>query len=145
MKKQFGVELKIVDQDPKFKARLKIWNRNGTAASFNPVQGVMFIRKKVTPYTIQHEMFHMKLWHKMTKEFPDLNGIYQKTIGNKIFHEEYVLSQFLSGTKKWGQAEILIDLTEINKLRFRKGLDPVDLNYFKNWKLEDELSKIVNS
>ncbi|MBW7675488.1 zincin-like metallopeptidase toxin domain-containing protein [Chryseobacterium chendengshani] len=103
----------------------------------------MYLRKSVTAYTVQHEMFHMKLWYKMTKEFPDLQPLFQKTLGfeNRLFHEEYVLAQFMKNPSKWKEADLLNDIAEINRLRELKNLNKVDLEYFKNWNLEQELLK----
>ncbi|WP_374444281.1 zincin-like metallopeptidase toxin domain-containing protein [Epilithonimonas sp.] len=98
----FDVALEFVDQNPALKAKLKDWTARRVAGSFNMVEGVMYLRKSVTAYTVQHEMFHMKLWHKMTKEFPELQPLFQKTLGkeNRLFHEEYVLAEFMKNPKK---------------------------------------------
>ena len=113
------------------------------AGSFNMVEGVMYLRKSVTAYTVQHEMFHMKLWYKMTKEFPELQPLFQKTLGieNRLFHEEYVLAEFMKNSSKWKNIDLLNDLVEVNRLRGLKGLPKVELEYFKKWNLEQELLK----
>lgn len=103
----------------------------------------MYLRKSVTAYTVQHEMFHMKLWYKMTKEFPELQPLFQKTLGraNELFHEEYVLAEFMKNPNKWEEADLLNDLKNINKLRDMRNLPNVDLEYFKKWNLQEELLK----
>ncbi|MBW8521941.1 hypothetical protein K0U91_05590 [Chryseobacterium chendengshani] len=143
LKETFDVTIQFVDQNPALKAKLKDWTARRVAGSFNMMEGVMYLRKSVTAYTVQHEMFHMKLWYKMTKEFPDLQPLFQKTLGfeNRLFHEEYVLAQFMKNPSKWKEADLLNDIAEINRLRELKNLNKVDLEYFKNWNLEQELLK----
>lgn len=143
LKEIFDVPLEFVDQNPALKAKLKDWATRRVAGSFNMVEGKMYLRKSVTAYTVQHEMFHMKLWYKMTKEFPELQPLFQKTLGreNVLFHEEYVLAEFMKNPSKWKDADLLNDLININDLRAKKGLPGVDLEYFKSWNLEEELLK----
>ena len=143
LKETFDVPLELVDQTPKLKGKLKDWTARRVAGSFNMVEGVMYLRKSVTAYTVQHEMFHMKLWYKMTREFPELQPLFQKTLGreNVLFHEEYVLSEFMKDSSKWLEVDLLNDLENINGLRTQKGLQKVDLEYYKKWKLEEELLK----
>ncbi len=143
LKEIFDVSLEFVDQNPALKAKLKDWTSRRIAGSFNMVEGVMYLRKSVTAYTVQHEMFHMKIWYKMTKEFPELQPLFQKTLGreNRLFHEEYVLAEFMKNPSKWKEADLLNDLIEINRLRGLKGLSKVELEYFKKWNLEQELLK----
>ena len=144
LKETFDVPLVLVEQIPKLKGKLKNWKIRRVAGAFNMVEGVMYLRKNVTAYTVQHEMFHMKLWYKMTKEFPELQPLLQKTLGreNRLFHEEYVLSEFMKDSSKWLEADLLNDLNFINKeLRKAKGLPEVDLEYYKKWNLEEELLK----
>jgi len=139
----FKVPLEFVDNNPALKAKLKDWTLRRVAGSFNAKEGVMYLRKSVTAYTVQHEMFHMKLWYKMTKEFPELANTYAKSIGNRLFHEEYVLAEFMKNPGKWSEADLLNDLNFINKeLREPYDLPKVDLEYFKKWNLENELLKI---
>jgi hypothetical protein len=87
----------------------------------------------ITTYTMQHELFHLKLWHKLEK----ISG---KKIPRRI-HEEYVLSEFLKSTEKWDLADLLNDVEVYNRF-FREGLPKVDLDFFKKWDLEKELKKI---
>ncbi|MDV2448928.1 hypothetical protein CMU93_15625 [Elizabethkingia anophelis] len=125
------------------KLRQKDWTKRRVAGSFNMVEGKMYLRKSVTSYTVQHEMFHMKLWYKMTKEFPELQPLFQKTLGieNRLFHEEYVLAEFMKKPSKWREADLLNDLVKVNRLRGLKGLSKVELEYFKKWNLQQELLK----
>ncbi|WP_185146646.1 zincin-like metallopeptidase toxin domain-containing protein [Chryseobacterium sp.] len=143
LKETFDVTIQFVDQNPALRAKLKDWTARRVAGSFNMVEGVMYLRKSVTAYTAQHEMYHLKLWYKMTKEFPELRPLFEKTLGfeNRLFHEEYVLAQFMKNPSKWKEADLLNDLAEINRLRELKDLNKVDLEYFKNWNLEQELLK----
>lgn len=143
LKETFDVNLEFVDQNPALKAKLKDWTKRRVAGSFNMVEGKMYLRKSVTSYTVQHEMFHMKLWYKMTKEFPELQPLFQKTLGieNRLFHEEYVLAEFMKNPSKWREADLLNDLVEVNRLRGLKGLSKVELEYFKKWNLQQELLK----
>ncbi len=85
----------------------------------------------------------MKLWYKMTKEFPELQPLFQKTLGieNRLFHEEYVLAEFMKNPSKWREADLLNDLVEVNRLRGLKGLSKVELENFKKWNLQQELLK----
>jgi Metallopeptidase toxin 4 len=80
---EFKVVLELVDQNPALKTKLKDWKLRRVAGSFNMIEGVMYLRKSVTAYTVQHEMFHMQLWYKMTKEFPELQALFQKTLGRE--------------------------------------------------------------
>lgn len=143
LKETFDVTLEFVDQNPALKAKLKDWTSRRVAGSFNMVEGVMYLRKSVTAYTVQHEMFHMKLWYKMTKEFPELQALFQKTLGreNRLFHEEYVLAEFMKNPSKWDDGDLLNDLKIVNELRGKKRLPEVDLKYYKKWNLEQELLK----
>lgn len=143
LKETFDVTIQFVDQNPALRAKLKDWTARRVAGSFNMVEGVMYLRKSVTAYTVQHEMYHLKLWYKMTKEFPELRPLFQKTLGfeNRLFHEEYVLAQFMKNPSKWKEADLLNDLAEINRLRELKDLNKVDLEYFKIWNLEQEVLK----
>lgn len=145
LKETFDVTLEFVDQNPALKAKLKDWTTRRVAGSFNMIEGKMYLRKSVTSYTVQHEMFHMKLWYKMTKEFPELQPLFQKTLGRQpvkeLFHEEYVLAEFLKNPSKWKETDLLNDLRNINLLRDIIGLDKIGLDYFKKWNLEQELLK----
>ncbi|PUB28106.1 zincin-like metallopeptidase toxin 4 of polymorphic toxin system [Elizabethkingia sp. YR214] len=143
LKETFGVALEFVDQNPALKAKLKDWTARRVAGSFNMLEGKMYLRKSVTAYTVQHEMFHMKLWYKMTKEFSELQPLFQKTLGreNVLFHEEYVLAEFMKNPNKWSEADLLNDLENINSLRRENNLPTVELEYFKKWNLQQELLK----
>ncbi|MDM1073937.1 hypothetical protein HX001_15735 [Empedobacter brevis] len=58
-----------------------------------------------------------------------------------MFHEEYVLAEFMKNSNKWKEADLLNNLSNINLLRDIMGLDKVGLDYFKKWNLEQELLK----
>lgn len=137
----FSVKLEFVTKNPKYKTKLKDWERRGVAGSFNPKLGVMFVRHEVTAYTIQHEMFHMLLWHKM-KQSVETFKIYEKL--TVVFHEEYVLAQFIKQKGLWRIEDITSDLDYVNRIRKTNGLDEVGFEYFENWNFEEELSKFVD-
>ncbi len=139
--KDFGVDLQVVDKNPKFKEKWKKWsdptNRRKVLGSFDPKSRIMFITSKVTEYTVEHEMMHMKLWYKMNVEFPELENLYSK-ISIRV-HEEYVLSELLKSSKKLDESDILLDLDNVNIFRELEDLDKVNLDYFKNWQLTDHI------
>lgn len=72
-----------------------------------------------------------------------MQSFFQKTLGVKkrLFHEEYVLAELMKNLSKWKDVDLLNDLKFVNELRAKKGLSDVDLEYFKNWNLEQELLK----
>ncbi|MDM1074381.1 hypothetical protein HX001_18030 [Empedobacter brevis] len=72
-----------------------------------------------------------------------MQSFFQKTLGvkNRLFHEEYVLAEFMKNPSKWKEVDLLNDLKFVNELRGKKALSDVDLEYFKNWNLEEELLK----
>jgi hypothetical protein len=102
-----------------------------------------YIRKSTTAYTVEHEMIHMKLWYKMTREHPEMAGLYKLSLGNKLFHEEYVLAEFMENPSKWSEADLINDLDGVNWIRKNRKLDKVTLDYFKTWDLTEELNKIT--
>jgi hypothetical protein len=139
----FKVGLEIVEDNPDLKKKLKDWNIRKVAASFNAIEGKLYIRKLTTAYTVEHEMIHMKLWYKMTREHPEMAGLYKLTSGNKLFHEEYVLAQFMKNPSKWSEADLINDLDGVNEIRDKRKLDKVTLDYFKTWDFKEELNKIT--
>lgn len=135
---KFRVRLRIVDKEPELKSKLKAWNsrRTSPAASFNDVERTMFIRSEVSAYTVEHELYHVKLWYKMTQEFPEMLEGYKAL--TKLQHEEYVLAQFMKASDKWSIIDLERDLETINDIRSKEyNLPKVDLDYFKNWKLPE--------
>ena len=98
----------------------------------------MYLLDEVTAYTVEHELMHMKLWHKMTKEFPELRDQYLRI--SPMIHEEYVISEMLKSVKKWDVEDVLSDIKSLNK-NFRRpsGLEDVGIDYFKKWNLEDHI------
>lgn len=81
----------------------------------------------------------------MTKEFPELQPLFQKTLGRQptkeLFHEEYVLAEFMKNPNKWEEVDLLNDLRNINNLRKELRLSEKNLEYYKKWSLEQELLK----
>lgn len=92
----------------------------------------VYLLEETTTYTIAHELTHIKLWHKMTKEFPELAQTFQKL--SKRLHEEHALSELVK-QGKWPEADLLKDLETINDLREAENLPRVGLEYYKSWKL----------
>jgi Metallopeptidase toxin 4 len=139
----FKVGLEIVEDNPDLKKKLKDWNIRKVAASFNAIEGKLYIRKSTTAYTVEHEMIHMKLWYKMTREHPEMAGLYKLTLGNDLFHEEYVLAEFMKNPSKWSEADLINDLKVVNKARSELKIDNVSLEYFKTWDFKEQLNKIT--
>lgn len=42
-------------------------------------------------------------------------------------------------SKRWDEDDLLIDLKMINEIRKGEKLSKVDLEYFKNWKIDDNI------
>ncbi len=94
---------------------------------------------EVTSYTVQHELFHMKMWLKVKEVFPnDFLKVFHK-IPDEI-HEAYVLSEFVKSRKftKWDEADILDDLDSYNK-NFRTIINQKELIDFEKFNLEEYL------
>ena len=132
---KFNVKLEVIDKNPAYKERLRDWNsrRRKPAASFSPKERTIFIRSEVSVYTIEHEMYHMKLWYKMTQEFPEMINSYKAI--NELQHEEYVLAQFMKAPEKWSNIDLENDLKVIKIIRDDMDLPSVNFEYFKNWQL----------
>lgn len=108
------------------------WNTWRVFASFSVKERTIFIRAEISPYTMEHELHHMKLWYKMTQEFPDMAETYAKL--NYLQHEEYVLAEFMKAPEQWPIVELERDLGKINDIRvYEYGLGRVNLEYFKKW------------
>jgi len=75
---------------------------------------------KITSYTIQHELFHMKMWLIIKDRFP--NNFIKKfhQITDEI-HEMYVISEFIKSKQftKWNDIDIINDIDNIN---FKKSM-----------------------
>lgn len=163
LKQELGIELEIVSRtNPETK---ELWRKMalGQTDDGNRVLGMfkattvksrkfgmtlegpkLYVLDEAYAYTVEHELKHAKLWCKMTKEFPELQPLFQKTLGreNILFHEEYVLAEFMKNPSKWKDTDLLNDLSFINtKLRKPRELPEVDLEYFKKWNLQEELLK----
>lgn len=111
---------------------------------------------QITAYTLQHELIHLKLWHKMNVEFKELAGLYNK-IPNML-HEADVIGTFLKQNKyiktaKWSMDDILADLKTLNdniknyphwekaaKKHF--GKTEIELKDLENWDLNKHLDKL---
>ncbi|HRP89539.1 MAG TPA: hypothetical protein PKX92_05825 [Edaphocola sp.] len=97
----------------------------------------MYVLDEVSAYTVAHEMQHARLWHKMHIEFPELKAVYSR-ISQRV-HEEFVLSELLK-EGKWNMDDLLKDLKTINNTHgIPEGLSPSNLDYYKEWKLIDQI------
>ena len=93
-----------------------------------------------TKYTLQHELFHVEMFMYLKNKTSN----YMKYWNNipTYMHEQYVLNRLLK-TKNWKQADLEIDLSNINKIRKTESdLVPITLEELKTWKFEIELEKI---
>ncbi len=110
---------------------------------------------KLTTYTLQHELIHVKLWYKMTKEFPELSPLYKKI--PRWLDEANVIAEFLQQNAqkigKWEMDDILNDLKVLNKIfrdnpAYREGVkkifgkEQLELKDFENWDLSKFLEKL---
>lgn len=110
---------------------------------------------ELTAYTLQHELIHLKLWYKMTKEFPELVGLYRKI--PRWLDEANVIGEILKQNAqkigKWESDDIMNDLNKLNEnLNFypswRKsikdilGKEQLELKDFENWDLSKFLEKL---
>ncbi|WP_442264918.1 hypothetical protein ACSIGC_11245 [Tenacibaculum sp. ZS6-P6] len=93
----------------------------------------------ITSYTVQHELFHMKMWLRIKELFPNNFLKIFHEIPDEI-HETYVLSEFIKTRKftKWDETDILDDLNAFNR-NFKKNKT---LNEFEFFDLESYLKKI---
>lgn len=114
---------------------------------------------RLTSYTVQHELFHVKLWYKMVKEFGNKvgNALYDK-IPNWL-HEADVIGEFLKENMrrpgKWKMDDIENDLKTFNRNLERHsdkeawgagfkqaiGKNSAELEDFKNWDITTFLKK----
>ncbi len=156
LKKELGIELEIVSRTNP--ATKELWRKMalGQTQEGNRVLGMfkattgksrkfgmtlegpkLYVLDEAYAYTVEHELKHAKLWHKMTKEFPELEAQFNSL--SQRLHEEYVLSELVKA-RKWETEDLLLDLNTINK-KYRKpfGLPEVNLDYFKNWKLQEQI------
>ena len=81
---------------------------------------------EVTSYTVQHELFHFKMWNRLKELYPKNYLTKFHEIPDEI-HETFVLSEFVKAKKytKWSDQDILADLKAFNE------------NFARNMKLED--------
>ncbi|MFT5818840.1 MAG: hypothetical protein ACI8ZM_000061 [Crocinitomix sp.] len=94
---------------------------------------------EVTSYTVQHELYHMKMFNRLKELFPN-NYVKKFYEIPDVIHESYVLSEFVKSSKftnTWSKADIFRDLESFN-LDFKKtmelaGFEGFDLEtYLKN-------------
>lgn len=97
---------------------------------------------KVTSYTVQHELYHMKMWLKIKESYP--NSYLKKfhEIPDEV-HEAYVLSEFVKAKKFskktiWDEGDIIDDLDAFN-VNFRKGKSKKGLRDFEDFDLKNYL------
>ncbi|GLB52944.1 hypothetical protein NBRC110019_19840 [Neptunitalea chrysea] len=110
---------------------------------------------KITYYTLQHELLHLKLWYKMTREFPELKKLYDKI--PRWLHEADVIGEILKQNAhrkgKWLNEDIINDVNALNGIlenntKYRKqakkmfGKEQFNKDDFKNWDLSKYLDKL---
>lgn len=173
IKQTFKIDLLIVDRNSeKYGELFKRWQNNPVYAVFHEktfvnsrygleLEGptVYFFKGmtkaslliEITAYTMQHELLHLKLWHKMVIEFPELAGLYRKI--PRVLDELNVVGEMLKqNTKKiskWSLQDIQNDIDIINNnpkwkpyLKEYFGKENVEINDFKNWDLSKYLKQI---
>jgi hypothetical protein len=101
---------------------------------------------EITAYTLQHELIHLKLWYKMTKEFPELASLYRSI--PRWLDEANVIGEMLAQNAqkvgKWSMDDIMNDLEVLNGIikrnpSFKKevktifGKERLELSDFENW------------
>lgn len=106
---------------------------------------------EITSYTVQHELLHVKLWHKMTIEFPELAQLYRKI--PRVLDELNVVGEMLKQNSrkiaKWNIQDILIDIETINNeprwkpyLKKYFGKENIEIKDFENWDLSKYLKDL---
>ncbi len=163
VKKEYGVSMHLIDRNNEtFIELFKRWQQK-------PLQGFWVDQKlisknykieldgpalylfkgatakglyKVTSYTVQHELYHMKMWIKIKEAYP--NSYLKKfhKIPDKV-HEAYVLSEFVKAKKfskktVWDEGDIIDDLDAFN-INFGQNKA---LKYFETFELEDYLKTL---
>ena len=94
---------------------------------------------EVTSYTVQHELFHLKMWNSIKELFPKNYLTKFHEIPDEI-HETFVLSEFVKVKKytKWSDQDILSDLNAFND-NFKRNMSLAD---FENFDLEIYLKNL---
>ncbi|WP_294311950.1 hypothetical protein [uncultured Chryseobacterium sp.] len=106
---------------------------------------------EITAYTVQHELLHLKLWHKMVIEFPELASLYRKI--PRVLDELNVVGEMLKQNAKkigkWDINDIQNDIDIINDnpkwksfIQEHFGKDNIELADLKNWDLSKHLKKL---
>ncbi|ASW75174.2 hypothetical protein CJF12_13365 [Chryseobacterium piperi] len=173
IKEAFKIDMLIVDRNnEKYSELFKLWQNNPIYAVFHEktfintrygleLEGpaVYFFKGiargshvvEITAYTMQHELLHLKLWHKMVIEFPELTNLYRKM--PRVLDELNVVGEMLKqNTKKvgkWSLEDIQNDINVINDtpkwkphLKEYFGKENVEINDFKNWDLSKYLKQV---
>jgi hypothetical protein len=159
-------DINLIDRNnEKYQKLFEQWQKGGGYGFFKPTSGpikvyngipgegkqiYMFAGKTLnrwgeakfiefTKYTLQHELFHVEMFMYLKNQ-----TINYMKYWNEIptyMHEQYVLNRLLK-TKNWKQADLIIDLKNINTMRTELKLPEISLDELKNWKFEIELDKI---
>ncbi|TXF79493.1 hypothetical protein [Chryseobacterium sp.] len=177
IEKHFGTKLHWIDRNSyEFRELFKKWQEEPIFAVFHSstfkngrygivldgpaiyfFEGIHKFGNKIsiTAYTLQHELIHLKLWYKMTKEFPELIGLYRKI--PRWLDEANVIGEILKQNAqkfgKWDLIDIENDLTILNNMLrknplFKKeaqrilGKEQLQLKDFENWDLRKFLEKL---
>lgn len=177
IEKHFGTKLYWIDRNSQeFVALFKKWQDNPIFAVFhsttfkNGRYGIMLegpaiyffngISKlghkiEITAYTLQHELIHLKLWYKMTKEFPELASLYRSI--PRWLDEANVIGEMLAQNAqkvgKWSMDDIMNDLHTLNNnlrdipqwqrsFKSLTGKERMELSDFDNWDLSKFLDKL---
>jgi len=160
VKKEYGVSMHLIDRNNEtFIELFKRWQQK-------PLQGFWVDQKlisknykielegpalylfkgatakgvyKVTSYTVQHELYHMKMWLKIKESYPKSYLKKFHEIPDEV-HEAYVLSEFVKAKKFskktiWDEGDIIDDLDAFN-INFGQNKN---LKYFETFDLEDYL------
>jgi len=113
----YGVKLKLVDKDYGLKQKLKSWNTRNVAGSFNPREGVMYLRSTTSELTVFHEMAHIKIWKKLSPEdyakLPEWED------------ETYVWEQIWKTRKRWSKKELVDSFIYVNEKRSEYGANMI--------------------
>ncbi len=113
---------------------------------FKGKANVNYVREtiEITSFTVQHELLHVKLWHKMVVEFPEFAQLYRKI--PRVLDELNVVGEMLKQNSrkiaKWGIKEIQNDIDIINdnpkwKPFVKKyfGKENIEIKDLENWDL----------
>lgn len=177
IKEAFKIDMLVVDKNSeKFAGLYKKWQDNPIFAVFheatfkNGRYGIVLegpaiyffkgvakgrfaeeIIVELTAYTMQHELLHLKLWHKMVVEFPEMASLYRKI--PRVLDELNVVGEMLKQNSqkvgKWSMEDIQMDVNTINKelkwkpfLKENFGKENIGVKDLENWDLSKHLKNL---